>query len=435
MQGDNEAGCNVPRRWYTSRQTIYFVAEAPMKPSEVPYKKSARGPARAGTVLVVFLLGTGAGAGIYRLIAHSSTAPAVAPVAGKTVPLLTRDERGITVPDGSPLLDKLTVAAVHEKEIKRNLVLPAVVEADPARLVKVLPPLSGRVTQLNVQLGEEIVRGQALAVLDSPDLAAAYADYDRAKVLLMLATKNRDRLRELVKSGGAAIRDQQQAETEYVTAEVENQRAEAKLRQIGVDPDAPSKSRTVTITAPVPGSVIDLAAAPGAIWNDATAALMTVADLSTVWVTANVPEKDTSLVTKGQQVDIAFAAYPGVVFSGEVLFVSNVLDPDTRRTKVRISIPNAAKRFKPAMFANVTFYTPSRMMPVVPTSALVLKDDINQVFVEQAPAEGGTPAVSGTTFKAVPVEVGFEQGDDAVIQRGLEVGDRVVVKGGVLLND
>jgi membrane fusion protein, heavy metal efflux system len=402
---------------------------------DMPGKNVTRGPARAGTMLVMFLIGAGAGAAVDHVINRSSSAPSVVPAAVESAPQLIRDEHGITIPDRSPLLGKLAVAPVGEKEIKRNLVLPAVVEADPARLVKVLPPLAGRVTQLKVQLGEEVVRGQPLAVLDSPDLASAYADYDRAKVLLGLALKNRDRLRDLARSGGAAVREQQQAETDAVTAEVEHQRAEARLRQIGVDPESPDKSRTVTITAPVSGSIIDLAVAPGALWNDATAALMTVADLSTVFVTANVPEKDTSLVAKGQQVETVFAAYPGEVFNGQVLFVSNVLDPDTRRTKVRINIQNPAMRFKPGMFANATFFSPSQMMPVVPTSALVLKDDVNQVFVEAAPDAGGMPAVKGKTFKAVPVEVGFEQGDVAVVQSGLKVGDRVVVKGGVLLND
>jgi membrane fusion protein, heavy metal efflux system len=408
-----------------------------MKPTDVGYKKIGPGLARAGMMLVLFLAGGGVGAVVYRTaVDHSPAMPGVAPVAAEGIPYLIRDERGLTIPDGSPLNDKLRIEVVGEKEIKRNLVLPAVVEADPARLVKVLPPLAGRVTQLQVQLGEEVVRGQPLAVLDSPDLATAYADHDRAKVLVELALKNRDRLRDLAKSGGAALREQQQAETDYVTAAVENQRAQARLRQIGVDPDMPDKSRSLTISAPISGSVIDLAVAPGALWNDSTAALMTVADLSTVWVTANVPEKDTSLVAKGQLVNIAFAAYPGEVFAGRVLFVSNVLDPDTRRTKVRINIQNPAIRFKPGMFANVTFFAPSRMMPVVPTSALVLKDDVNQVFVEIAPdAQGRTPAAPGRTFKAVPVEIGFEQGDEAVVQSGLKVGDRVVVKGGVLLND
>jgi cobalt-zinc-cadmium efflux system membrane fusion protein len=173
------------------------------------------------------------------------------------------------------------------------------------------------------------------------------------------------------------------------------------------------------------GSVIDLAVAPGVYWNDATVALMTVADLSTVWVTASVPEKDTSLVSKGQQVDVTFLAYPNEVFKGRVLFVSDVLDSDTRRTKVRIAFDNPETRLRPGMFANVSFYAPAQRVPVVPTSALVLKDDANQVFVETAP----------WTFEARNVDIGFQQGDNVALTKGVKAGDRVVVKGGVLLGD
>ena len=93
---------------------------------------------------------------------------------------------------------------------------------------------------------------------------------------------------------------------------------------------------------------------------------MTVADLSTIWVTANVPEKDIAVVAKGQAVDVSFPAYPGEVFKGKVLFVSDVLDPDTRRTKVRIAFQNPEIRLKPGMFANVSFLAPKQTRPVDP---------------------------------------------------------------------
>jgi cobalt-zinc-cadmium efflux system membrane fusion protein len=388
--------------------------------------KSGSGPGsvRFALVFAVFLFGAGFGAFAYRVAATWSVSATVAPQA-ESGPQLVRQGERIVIGEGSPLRSDLTIDVVGQKEIERNLVLPAAVEADPARLVKVLPPLSGRVMQLKVQLGEQVEEGNPLLVFDSPDLLTAYADYDRAKVVLALALKNRDRLRELARTGGAASKDQQQAETDYVTAEVEQQRTESRLKQIGVDPETTNKSRTVTIAAPISGSVIDLAAAPGAYWNDTTAPLMTVADLSSIWVTANVPEKDTSLVSKGQNADVVLAAYPRETLKGQVLFVSNVLDPDTRRTKVRIAFQNPGARLKPGMFANVTFFAPKQMAPIVPTTALVLKDDVNQVFVEVAP----------WTFEARPVEVGFQQGDLAVIQSGVKTGDRVVVKGGVLLND
>jgi len=175
----------------------------------------------------------------------------------------------------------------------------------------------------------------------------------------------------------------------------------------------------------VSGSVIDLQAARGAYLNDPTAAMMTIANLAEVWVTANVPENDAALVMQDQSVDVVFTAYPSEVFKGQVLFVSDILDPDTRRIRVRIAFQNPDMRLKPNMFANATFMTPKQTAPIVPTSALVLRNETDQVFVEVAP----------WTFEARAVEIEFQQGDQAVITHGLKAGERVVVKGAVLLND
>jgi cobalt-zinc-cadmium efflux system membrane fusion protein len=362
--------------------------------------------------------------GAYRQVGTSYSL-AQGPAKPDSGPLLVREGDRIIVPEGSPLRAKLTVEAVSEQQVQRTLVLPAVVEADPSRLVKVLPPLAGRITQLQVQLGERVKEGQALAVLDSPDLGTAYADHERATVLLELARKNRDRARELSKIGGAAVRELQQAETDYVTADVEHHRADARLKQIGVNPETSDPMRTVTITAPIAGSVIELDVGAGAFWNDPNASLLTIADLSAVWVTANVPEKDTALVAKGQPVEVVFGAYPNEAFKGEVLFVSDVLDPDTRRTKVRIAFPNPGIRLKPNMFANVNFLAAPQMVATVPATALVMKNDGDRVFVEVAP----------WIFQPRNVETSYQQGNSAVIKSGLAAGERAVVKGGVLLND
>ena len=338
---------------------------------------------------------------------------------------MTREGGRITVPEGSPLRGKLTVAAVAEKEIQRTLALPSVVEADPARTVKVMPPVTGRVTELKVQLGERVVRGQELAVIDSGDLAQAYADIEKARSVLKLTKNALDRQMGLEKAGGTAIKDREQAQNDYSQAVAELERAQSRLRAMGVPADKEEQSRLLSMKAPASGSVIDLQAAPGAFLNDLTAAIMTIANLDTIWITASVPEKDTALVTKGQDVNVALAAYPGEVFAGNVLFISDVLDPDTRRTKVRIAFENPEVRLKPNMFANATFLAPKHMVRVVPTLALVLKDESDQVFVEVAP----------WTFEARTVEVGFQQGDQAIIASGLKAGERIVVKGGVLLND
>jgi cobalt-zinc-cadmium efflux system membrane fusion protein len=339
--------------------------------------------------------------------------------------VVVREGTRVIVPEGSPVRSKLTIGAVGTEDILRKLLLPAVVEADPGRTVKVLPPVTGRVTDLMVQLGERVTQGQELAVIDSGDLAQAYADIEKAKSVVTLTRRALDRQLGLEKAGGAAVKDREQAQSDYAQATAELERAETRLRAIGVPADQKEGSRLLTLKAPVSGSLIDLQVGRGAYVNDPTAAIMTIANLGTVWVTANVPENDTARVTKGQDVEVVLPAYPGEVFDGKVLFVSDILDPDTRRTKVRIAFNNPDIRLKPNMFAEATFLAPKQTSPVVPTKALVLKDETDQVFVEVAP----------WTFEARAVEVAFQQGDRAVIARGLKPGERVVMKGGVLLND
>ena len=331
----------------------------------------------------------------------------------------------IIVPEASPLRTLLTVAAPAMKEVARTLVLPANVEADPSRTVKVMPPVTGRVTELKVQLGGRVVQGQDLAVIDSGDLAQAYADIEKARSTLTLTKKALDRQLGLEKAGGAAIRDREQAQSDYDQAVAELERSESRLRAMGIPTDQKQQSRLLYVKAPVSGSVIDLQVAPGAFLNDATAAMMTIANLDTIWVTANVPEKDIAFVFPGQSVRVTFRSYPDDVFEGKVLFVSDVVESDTRRNKVRIAFDNPDKMLKPNMFANATFAAPSVSQLIVPTSALLMTNDRTSVFVE----------VSDWAFERRNVEIAHQEGTAVAVKNGIRPGERVVVKGAVRLND
>jgi len=380
---------------------------------------------RPGLALVIFFAVLAALAGGYRFIANSARSPtwAQVPLPGR-VALLVKEGERISVPPDSPLRSKLVIAPVADKEVSRKLALPAVVEVNPARTVKVLPALAGRIVNLDVQLGSRVKEGQVLAVIDSSDLAQAYSDEAKARAALTLAKLALDRLQSLEKTHAVAIKDREQAQSDYAQAQAELKRAESRLAAIGVSAEQ-QQSALLSVKAPVSGSVIDLEVGLGAFLNDPTAAIMTIADLRTVWVTANVPEKDTSLVAKDQSVDVVFTAYPDMVFKGRVLFVSDLLEPDTRRTKVRIEFENPDILLKPNMFASATFFAPAQRLAVIPTTALVLRDEADCVFVEVEP----------WVFEPRSVETSFQEGDEAVIGRGLKEGERVVVKGGVLLND
>ena len=340
------------------------------------------------------------------------------------VPGLERTEGRVTVPPGSPYRGRLVMTTVDQRTLEQTRMLPATVEADPSRVYNVLPPLGGRVTEVGVRLGDHVSAGQKLAVIDSGDLAQAYADADKSRAQLALTRRALERARGLNQVGGGAARDVEAAGNDAAQAQAEANRAQARLKAIGGGAGV-SGTRTLTIAAPTSGAVTALSTAPGSYINDATQSMMTISNLERVWVTANVPETDIGFVFKGQSVDVTLIAYPDEVFHGTVLFVNDLMEPDTRRTKVRISFDNASGRFKPNMFASVIVHAPARKALFVPDSALLMNNDATTVFVETAL----------WTFVRRPVQTGYAVDGSTVIDGGLQPGERIVIRGGVLLND
>ena len=332
----------------------------------------------------------------------------------------------ILVPEGSTLRNRLTVIPAQLRPVSPMLVLPAVVESNPARTAAVLPALGGRVLELKVALGDRVIKGQALAVIESPDLAQAYDEDAKAADALKLAEKALVRQQEQSKIGTVSDQDLDQAKSNYAQAAAEYLRTQAHLKTLGAAADTKPASRMLTVTAPVSGSLTALSVTPGTIINDPTQPIMTIADLSTVWVTAMVPEKDVATVSKNQDAeDARLVAYPERVLHGKVLFVSDVIDPDTRRNKLRIAFANADYALKPNMFATATLMGAQRSRIVLPSSALLMNNDRTSVFVAVAP----------WTFERRIIDPELEEGTSVAIRSGLNAGDQVVVKGGILLND
>jgi membrane fusion protein, heavy metal efflux system len=340
-------------------------------------------------------------------------------------PSIVRQGSRIIVPAGSSLRDRLTVTPAQAEAVSPKLLLPAIVESDPTRTAGVLTPAGGRVLAVKVALGDRVAQGQVLAVIDSPDLAQAYDDNERAADAFVLTERNLARQEGQAKIGAASDRDVDQARSDHRQAAAEYTRTRARLKVLGASADSTQHSRLLSVRASMAGSITALSVAPGNMVNDPTQPLMTLADLSTVWVTALVPEKDLSAAAKDQEADVALTAYPGQTLHGKVLFVSDVLEPDSRRNKVRIAFANPEHLFKPNMFATVTLLGPRQMRVVLPTSALLMNNDRTSVFVATAP----------WTFERRTVDVQLEEGPTVAIRAGVQPGDQVVVKGGILLND
>jgi cobalt-zinc-cadmium efflux system membrane fusion protein len=274
-------------------------------------------------------------------------------------------------------------------------------------------------------LGDRVARGQLLAVIDSPDLAQAYDDDEKAADALALTEKNLSRQEEQFKIGVASSRDLDQARSEHNQAAAEYARTQARLKAIGAPTKTGKAVPMLEVRAPVSGSVTALSIALGSMINDPTQPIMTVADLSTIWVTALVPEQDLAAVAKGQEAQIALVAYPDRLLQGKVAFVADVVEPDTHRDRIRIAFANADYALKPNMFASVTLSGSKQSRVVVPTSALLMNNDRTTVFVATAP----------WSFERRTVETQLEEGSSVVIRSGLKAGEQVVTKGGILLND
>jgi cobalt-zinc-cadmium efflux system membrane fusion protein len=327
----------------------------------------------------------------------------------------------IVIPAASPLRQRLQITPVHEQNIQRHLTAPAVVEADPSKLAKITPPVPGKVVKLAVHFGDTVQQNQPLLTLDSPDLVQAQSDYLRARSALAQAERTLSRQQDLASHGIGARREVEQAQTDRDVAKSELERSMMRLKLLKSDPG--QVGEPLTVRSPIAGRVIDLAVTPGEFKNDPNAVLMIVADLSTVWVTANVQEKDIRRVHKNDEATAVFAAYPGQSLVGKVLFVGDLLDPDTHAVKVRVAFANPESTLKPGMFATITFASSAAPEVVVPSTALVLIGDKSYVFVQTAP----------WVFERRAVETSEQQGDLTGIKSGLSSGAQIVTKDAVLL--
>ncbi|MDN2677774.1 efflux RND transporter periplasmic adaptor subunit [Janthinobacterium sp. SUN033] len=365
------------------------------------------------------------GASCALALACSALAGCAKPTAAATpvAQSMHQDDGSIAVDKMSPLRQRLQIAAVLEQDIATQTEAPGSIEAMPEKLVKITPPLAGRITRLQRALGDSVKAGDPLFTLDSAELSAAYADDSKARSALLQARQELERQKTLFEAEIAARKEYEAAQATFAQAGSDAQASADKLAQYGAG--ARGSRRDYVLRSPIAGTVIAMEGAQGGYWNDINAPVMTVADLSTVWLSANVAERDLAQVAVGQTTSITVDAWPGKAFEGKVAYVGAVLDPETRTVKVRVAIDNRSGAFKPGMFAHAGFAGASRRALLVPASALLQSGPSTRVMVER----------SALVFSPRAVEVGASHGDQVEIVSGLRAGERIVVKEGVLLND
>jgi membrane fusion protein, heavy metal efflux system len=315
----------------------------------------------------------------------------------------------------------IQVQAVTEQAVHGQITATASVQANQDRLAHIQPRVAGRVVKVNANLGDRVRPGQTLVLLDSIELGEAQSAYRQAESEAALARAGFERAERLIGEQIIPQKDYLRARAEYEKARTACASAAEKLRLLGVSPGKDSGS-TFPLSSPFIGTVIEKDAVLGELIQP-DKSLFTVADLSKVWIEANLYEKDLARVAPGTQAQVSVAAYPDQTFSGRITYVSSMTDKETRTVKARIEVPNPEGRLKPGMFASVALETSTTENALaVPDDAVVLIDGKPTVFVQE---HGG--------FEARTVTLGDKLQGRVIVKEGLEDGDGAVVKGAYAL--
>ena len=363
-----------------------------------------------------------------RTVAPPSATPPVAPAGadgGSAAPL---PDVVVSLTGDAVQRAGIVVAPVANGGAAADMRLPGVVEPNAYRLVKVTPIVGGRVTRVSAELGTHVRRGQTLAQIYSPELAEAQTKYVSARAMLGAHDRELQRTQKLVEIGAASRQELERIHAEHSAQSAAVQSARLQLELLGVPAstiDSLGSGKTVNATtsvpAPIDGVVTERSANVGLNVDPATP-LFTVVDLSTVWITADVYEKDFSRVRAGSEATITTAAFPGSSLRGRVGYVDPQVNPETRTARIRIEVPNPRAELRLGMYADVVVAgAPGASVPIVPRSAVQNVGDRTVVYLA-APKEPGR-------FIEREVRLGRPSGEGVEVASGVQPGDVVVTEG------
>lgn len=308
-----------------------------------------------------------------------------------------------------------------------TVVVTATIQPDPDRLARVAPRIEGRITAAPAKLGERVRAGQVLATLDSVAVGEAHAAWAQAQAELRIAEADLERAKLLAADEIIARKDFVRAQAERDKAAATLRAAADRLRLLGGRPGAGGSTSGFVLTAPFAGTVIAKKATLGDLAGPSEP-LFTIADLSRVWIQADLPEAALAKVRVGARATLGVPAYPGETFDGRVGYVGAVLDKDTRTVPARIEVANADGRLKPEMFATAVIEaagaTAAQAAQAIslPDAAIVLLEGRPTVFVFDAGA-----------YEPREVDPGERFGGRTLLKGGVQAGEQVVVAGAYAL--
>lgn len=339
------------------------------------------------------------------------------------VPEDTPAHAAIRLEPGNPYLKFVKIEKAELSAAATSVRLTGKVSFDENHTQRLASPIDGRATKILVELGDKVKAGQGLIILSSPHVSEVQADAQKARQDMDLAQKAWERAVKLKELGAVSEKEAAQAEADFKKAKADAARGSAQLQSLSVSASDPTVS--VALRAQIGGTVVERNVLVGQeVRQDSALPLLTISDLSTVWVLADVYEQDLGLVSRGEAVKIRVSAYPDEAFDGKVEHVGDVVDPASRTVKVRCSVNNPNLRLKPEMFAKIELLESSNeKVMLLPSKAILTSSDSARIIV----------ASNDNLFRERRLAVGPEMDGKVRVLHGLEPGERVVTDGAIFI--
>lgn len=328
-------------------------------------------------------------------------------------------------------LQRIRLFTVAPAGYRKSIQATGVVDFDNDQATSVIAPMSGPVSRLLVEVGQPVRAGQPLAMVDSPDYATAVATYRKAVTTAQNSRRLADADKDLVQHNGVSAREAEQAQTDAINAEADRAAALQALVALKLDPKTLAAIRSGgvarvegEIRAPIAGTVVEKLVTPGQLLQAGTTAAFTVANLSKVWVMAQLTPDEASAIHVGDPVDVE-TGVGGATLNGRVDNVSALVNPDTRSVQARVVVDNPGGLLKKQMYVRTTIRSRQPLSGLLIPVSAVLRDEENLPFVYVAQSGGG--------FARRRVTLGDRDGDRVRIPEGLQPGERVVTDGALFL--
>jgi len=360
----------------------------------------------------------------------------IAPLTGCSSKTDSKPETALVTPSNVTLTaaqrPNVHLYTVTLSKFRKSIETTGVVDFDNDQATSVLAPFGGPVSRLLVSPGEHVRKGDPLAMVVSPDFATAISAYRKALATAQTNRRLADLDKDLVQHHGISQREADQAETDAANAEADRDAALQALVSLDVDPQtikALQEGRPVSrpegmIRSPIAGTVVEKLITPGQLLTAGTTPCFTVADLSRVWVMAQLFGSDLASIRLGDPAEVE----TGITtknFSGTVDNISALVNPDTRSVLVRVVVENPGDFLKKQMYVRVRIQARQESAGMLVPVSAVLRDDENLPFVYVAQPDG--------SFARQHVTLGYRAGDAYDIATGLQAGDRIVVEGAIFV--